>query len=146
MHSETMLISCLEEFGLSWGIRERGGLRPTCLPSNSGADGHQRSCVQGPWKDPRRSWGRGEVFLFSIPAGGQRCLVSGLRESQFLLIFGVGRVGGKRLQGFCILHLLLSPQDFLRLGLRGRNRGREDAPLFCLLQLLWKPWERGCYL
>ena len=91
-------------------------------------------------KGPQKILGKGGCFfLFSIPAGGQRCLVSGLRESQFLLIFGVGRVGGKRLQGFCILHLLLSPQAFLRLGLRGRNRGREDAPLFCLLQLLWKP-------
>lgn len=55
----------------------------------------------------------GEVFLFSIPAGEQRCLVSGLREWQFLLIYGVGGVGGKRLQSH---HLLLSPQGFLRLG------------------------------
>ena len=63
-------------------------------------------------------------------------MVSGLRESQFLLIFGVGGVGGKRLQGH---HLLLSPQGFLRLGLRGRSRGPEDAPLFRLLRSLWKP-------
>lgn len=74
----------------------------------------------------------GEVFLFSIPAGGQRCLVSGLRESQFLFVFGWG--GWEKTAGSSF-----APQGFLRLGLGG---GAEDGRMLLCYSLSGNP-ERG---
>lgn len=74
-----------------------------------------------------------EVFLFSIPAGGQRCLVSGLRESQFLFVFGpVGWVGKD-------CRVIICSQGFLRLGLGG---GAEDGRMLLCYSRSGDP-ERG---
>lgn len=90
---------------------------PTLVPSNSAAARSQGPPVRdhADKNHARPEKIMGGSVLFSIPAGEQRCLASGLRERPQQAILFWGETDTKSSFGNCLLML----HGFLRLGLRG---------------------------